>query len=259
MSRDAKRYCVVTPYYKEERDMLVRCMDSVRRQGLAVDHMLVADGFAQDWIDREPVRHQKLDRAHGDYGNFARGVGALAALAEGYDGICFLDADNWYDEDHVAVCLEAAARAPTTAFVAARRRFVRPDHSVMAAVRPAEAPFAEHVDTNCMFLLPGAYPFVHRWCTIPRELSASGDQLFYLGLVMAGLAPTPVSHVTVNYLCMFDSVYRDHGEVPPPGAKPILHWADRQAWIDALSPEQLVHVRALVGLNLPQNPARRAG
>lgn len=239
--------------------MLARCMDSVRRQSVRVDHMLVADGYPQDWIDGEPVRHQKLDRAHGDYGNFARGVGALAALAEAYDGILFLDADNWYDEDHVAVCLEAAASAPQIPFVAAQRRFVRPDLSVMTSVRPAEVPADLHVDTNCMFLLPGAYPFIHRWCTIPRDLSASGDHLFYLGLVMAGLPPTPTPRATVNYLCMFENVYRDHGEIPPPGAKPVLQWAMRQAWIDELTPEQLAHVRALVGLNLPQTSMLRTG
>jgi hypothetical protein len=60
------RYCVVTPYFKEDRAMLQRCMDSVRRQTTKVDHMLVADGFPQDWISTEPVRHLILDRPHAD-------------------------------------------------------------------------------------------------------------------------------------------------------------------------------------------------
>ena len=103
-----RRYCVVTPYYKEERALLERCFGSVRRQVPNVDHIVVADGHPQDWIDALPVRHIKLDRAHGDYGNAARGLGALMAIAEGYDGIAFLDADNWYDDDHLASCLAAA-------------------------------------------------------------------------------------------------------------------------------------------------------
>ena len=73
--------------------MLKRCMDSVRRQTTKVDHMLVADGFPQDWISTEPVRHLILDRPHADYGDVARGVGALTAVAEKYDGIAFLDAE----------------------------------------------------------------------------------------------------------------------------------------------------------------------
>jgi hypothetical protein len=36
-----------------------------------------------------------------------RGVGALLAISEGYKGIGFLDADNWYDRDHVERCCAA--------------------------------------------------------------------------------------------------------------------------------------------------------
>lgn len=254
----SKKYCVVTPYFREDADMLRRCMDSVSRQTVRADHVLVADGFPQDWIDQEPVRHQKLDRPHADYGNFARGVGALGALAEGYDAICFLDADNWYDDDHIATCLAAAEAMPQASYVAARRRFVRPDASVMAGFEPAEYPEHEHVDTNCLFLPRAVYPYLHRWCTMPRELSASGDHLFFLGLLMAGLTAAPTARPTVNYLCMFEHVYLGRGEPPPPGAKPILDWAKCQAWLNGLSPEALAHVNALVGLNLPQTPVEKA-
>lgn len=256
MSRSDKRYCVVTPYYKEDREMLTRCMDSVRRQTVRADHVLVADGFPQDWIDQAPVRHLKLDRAHADYGNFARGVGALAAVAEEYDGICFLDADNWYDDTHIEACLEVAAARPDTPFIAAQRRFVRPDGTVMARVQPAEMPHHQHVDTNSMFLLPPAYPHVHRWCTMPQALSPSGDHLFFLVLVMAGFPPASTPKATVNYLCMFENIYLEQGETPPLGAKPILNWPNRQQWINELSPAELERVRGLVGLNLPQLPDR---
>jgi glycosyltransferase involved in cell wall biosynthesis len=252
MTDRKKRYCVVTPYYKEERALLVRCMDSVRRQTVAADHLLVADGFPQDWIARQPVRHVALDRAHRDYGDFARGVGALMAVAEKYDGICFLDADNWYDDDHVEGCLAAAAANPAAAYVAAQRRFVRPDGTVMTTVRPAELPNAEHVDTNCFFFLPRAYQFLPRWCTMPQEVSQSGDHLFYLLLTVTGIVPAVVPRPTVNYLCMFEQLYRDNGEEPPPGAKPLLNWQDVQAWINGLTPAELDHVRSLTGLQLFQ-------
>ena len=39
------RYAFVTPYYKEARDCLERCVASVRRQTVRADHILVADGF----------------------------------------------------------------------------------------------------------------------------------------------------------------------------------------------------------------------
>ena len=256
MDHGGKRYCVVTPYFKEEPSLLNRCIDSVVRQTVAADHILVADGFPQEWISTTRVRHAILDRPHGDYGNVARGIGALMAVAEKYQGIAFLDADNWYDDDHIECCLAAAQISPQSVFVAAQRRFVRPDGSVMVSVRPAEVPYAQHIDTNCYFFLPRSYQFLHRWCTMPQELSASGDHLFYLLLHTNALAPAVVPKPTVNYTCMFEQVYRDQNEVPPPGAKPTLDWNNRQAWINTLSPDDLNLVKLLTGLNLTQEPPR---
>ena len=151
MENGGKRYCVVTPYFKGSIAS-ESLLDSVARQTVAVDHILVADGFPQPWLSSKPVRHVMLDRAHGDYGNVARGVGALLAVAEKYSGIAFLDADNWYDEDHIECCLAAARTSPDCVFVAAQRKFVRPDGSVMVSVRPAEVPHARAHRYELLFL-----------------------------------------------------------------------------------------------------------
>lgn len=173
------RYCVVTPYHQESQDVIARCLRSVGEQTVAVDHVVVADGHAQDWVDGQPVRHIKLDRAHGDYGNAACGIGAMLAVAEGYDAIAFLDADNWYDANHIETCLAAAKTGDKPAdIVAAQRRFVRPDGSIMP-LTPVDKPLGDKVDTNCFFLLPLAYYTLNKWCTMPRELSQHGDELFY--------------------------------------------------------------------------------
>ncbi len=255
MDASRTRYCVITPYFKEDTAMLNRCMESVARQTVPVDHILVADGFPQEWISTKPVRHIILDRPHADYGNLARGIGAMMAVAEKYSGIAFLDADNWYDNNHIESCLAALKQNPGTIYAAAQRRFVRPDGSVMAKVRPAEVPNDEHIDTNCYFFFPRSYFLLHHWCTMPRELSESGDHLFYLLLYHRLPKPAVVPHPTVNYLCMMEHIYRQHGEVPPPGAKPSLDWHDRQAWLNTLSPEDLLLVKLLTGLDLQQRPA----
>ena len=44
-------------------------MASVRRQTVPTEHLLVADGHPQDWLESESVRHLRLDRSHGDFGN----------------------------------------------------------------------------------------------------------------------------------------------------------------------------------------------
>ena len=98
---EPRRFAIVTPYYREERNVLERCIQSVRSQTLPADHFLVSDGHPQDWLDSANVRHIRLGKSHKDVGNTPRGVGALLAVSERYEGIGLLDADNWYDKNHI--------------------------------------------------------------------------------------------------------------------------------------------------------------
>jgi len=47
------RFAVVSPYYTESRKLISRCIDSVKRQTVLTDHLLIADGFPEDWIDHQ--------------------------------------------------------------------------------------------------------------------------------------------------------------------------------------------------------------
>lgn len=249
----SKRYCVVTPYYKEDREIIERCLMSVRNQTVPVDHIVVADGHPQDWLDSEPVRHIKLDRSHADYGNTARGIGALLAVAEKYDAITFLDADNWYDLDHIEVCLAAASAAAASEtkpdIVLAQRRYVRPDGSWMN-LTPPDKPIGETTDTNCYFFLPPSYYTIGRWCIMPQEMSQHGDQLFYYYCKTEKMNFAITEARTVNYTCMFASCYRDLNEEPPPGAKGPVDWYKTQDWLKSLSTDELLLMRRRTGLYL---------
>ena len=46
------RVAYITPYYKEEPDVLERCIKSVEAQTIKVDHFLVSDGYP----DRKSTR-----------------------------------------------------------------------------------------------------------------------------------------------------------------------------------------------------------
>ncbi|HEY1898643.1 MAG TPA: glycosyltransferase family A protein [Steroidobacteraceae bacterium] len=214
---NASHPIVITPYYKEDPALLRRCIDSVRRQTVATEHLLVADGHPQGWIDLEPVRHLKLDRAHGDFGNTPRGVAALLAAAEGYSAIAMLDADNWLEPQHMEVCLGVAASKPGTDFVIARRCFRRPDESIMPV---GEEPVSGHVDTSCFVFLPGSYHVLPVWALIPTPMSTIGDRVFWTVVRTRGLSGVIITdQATVNYHCLWELFYRALGEVPPPGAK----------------------------------------
>jgi glycosyltransferase involved in cell wall biosynthesis len=242
----AKRrpYAVVTPYYKEERAILQHCIDSVRQQSAGAEHILVADGFPQDWVDGENVRHIRLDSAHGDYGNTARGLGGLLAAAEDYDGIGFLDADNWYDPEHVERCVAAGSDAEATDLVIARRRFVRPDGSAMPL---ADDP--NHVDTSCYWFQPGGYHLLRFWVTMPRGLALIGDRVFYRTVQAQNLALKRLAEPTVNYLCLWESDYRAIGETPPPGAKPNVQ-LNLANFLGSLSPERRRVLKRLCGIDV---------
>jgi hypothetical protein len=234
----APRYAVITPYHKEDRGMLERCINSVKHQTLAADHFLMADGFPQDWIDGERVRHIKLDRAHDDNGNTPRGIGALLAAAERYDGIALLDADNWLEPDHVDTCA-AAARAVAGRvcdYVIARRNFRRPDETIM---KVEEEPIQLHVDTSCFFFLRGSYHTLGVWALMPRKAAPACDRMFYQALRRHPLVAAVTHKATVNFHCRYASAYRALGEAPPPGAKPNVNSHAFRLWLNSLSDHEI--------------------
>jgi glycosyltransferase involved in cell wall biosynthesis len=230
------RIAIVTPYWREPRGVLEACIASVaaqrlRADHLPADHLLVADGAPQDWIDGAGVRHLRLPGNHADFGNVARGVGALLAAGEGYDAIGFLDADNRIDPDHVALCLAAARRAGACDCVVAQRRFVLPDGT---PVPIAEEPGL--VDTNCLFLLPGAFPAIARWALIPPPLAGIGDRLFHAALLGAGCTLVAADRPSVTYVSRWARHYEALGLAVPGDARRVDLAAMRR-WVEGLSPE----------------------
>jgi glycosyltransferase involved in cell wall biosynthesis len=212
------RVAAITPYHNESRHLLQRCIDSVNNQTAKTDHFLIADGIGQDWIDKEAKRHIKLGKSHIDFGNTPRGLGALLAASEGYEAIFYLDADNWIQPDHVQACVHSAIREfgdwKDCDYVVAKRLLKRPDQTTMHI---AEEP--GHVDTNCYFFFPGTFHLLSIWVNQPKYLSSLGDRFFYQMLKAKQLNMAANDHPTVNYHCMWASLYRAIGETPPPGAK----------------------------------------
>jgi glycosyltransferase involved in cell wall biosynthesis len=238
---------VVTPYYQESREVLERCIDSVRHQSSNTDHILIADGHPQDWLDSAGVRHLRLDRAHADYGNTPRGIGALLAAAEGYSAIALLDADNWLDPAHVETCLDSArsSSSPDCDYVVARRHLCRPDGSVL---NYPETPPSDFVDTNCFFFLRGAFGALATWALIPRELSVIGDRLFSASLRARKLRFVVTPRQTVSYLCLWPAVYRALGETPPPDAKAGIDLQPVHRWLGSLSDDELRTISRQIGV-----------
>jgi hypothetical protein len=242
----ALKFAVITPYHDESRQLLERCIQSVSRQTIPVEHFVVADGLPQSWLDTEPVRHIKLDRPHRDFGNTPRGIGSLLAISEGFDGFGFLDADNWLEPDHVELCVRFGkpGESSTCDYVVTQRHLRRPDGTTIPM--PEEH---DHVDTNCLFMLKGAFFVVPYFAMMPKQLSPMADRIFYQALRARGLRSAFVPTKTVNYHCLWESVYALIGEVPPPGAKPNIDAAPIHQYLDALTERELQLVSSLSGVD----------
>jgi glycosyltransferase involved in cell wall biosynthesis len=239
------RYAIVTPYYKEDRKTLERCLHSVRKQSVHVDHIVVADGFPQSWIDDEPVRHIKLDTAHADFGSAARGLGALLAVSEGYAGIGLLDADNWLAPDHVANCIELASRQEKQCdFIIARRHLMTPDEILLGV---EDEPSSSLVDTSCYFYLPGSYPALHHWVTMPKPLTPICDRIFFAATAAYRLRSAELDQPTVFYETLWAAVYAAARLPVPPNAKSNVDMMPAQIWLDSLSAAELRLANKLAG------------
>jgi tetratricopeptide (TPR) repeat protein len=244
------RYAIVTPYHQESRETLERCIRSVGQQTLPVEHILVADGHPQDWIDTAGVRHLRLDRAHHDHGHTPRAMGAMLASSEHYEGIGFLDAAHWLEPNHVASCIEtyrSASKQHQVDYVIARRNLCRPNGSVLIAWRES---VDEHVDPNCFFFFPPAYPMLQHFGLMPKALAAAADRFFYQALRKRGLQAAVNETISVNYLCSWKAPYMALGETPPPDAKPNIDAQAVLAWLESRNPDERQLAYRLIG-NLP--------
>jgi glycosyltransferase involved in cell wall biosynthesis len=243
---ERRRFAIVTPYYKEERSVLERCIQSVRRQTVLADHFLVSDGFPQDWLDSANVRHIKLGRPHNDAGNTPRGLGALLAVSEGYDCIGLLDADNWYDENHIDECCKAADAMPACPadVVFAKRRIFLPDG------RPVKVEELNHVDTSCYWFLPGSFHLLHYWAIMPSGLGPACDRVFYQLIRKQSLIIGNTEKITVNFTSNYEAHYRWVGVLPPVDAKRNVDMTAVVAQITQLDSRQQELVRRRCGFDI---------
>ena len=211
------KIAVVTPYCRESPAVLQRCVKSVRAQTIPCDHFLVADGHPLPAISNHKfLKHIVLPSPHGDNGNVARTVGGLAAAAQGYDAIAYLDADNGFMPDHLESLIELQA-ATGTPLVASWRSFFRPDGSRLAVLSEEEER-GDLVDTSCWLVTRPAFDLLDAWL-MPLPLSPVCDRVFFATTKFRGHAFASTRRRTV----LFTTTYRYHYELaeeePPADAK----------------------------------------
>lgn len=198
------RIAVVTPYHRESLDILRRCHASVQRQPGDVTHFMVADGHARDAIDAWPVVHLKLAREHRDNGNTPRGLGGMLAFQNGYDAVAYLDADNWFADDHLRSITDALARRATD-IVTTWRVITFPDGDRLDRTDPEDRK-GRHVDTSAILVTRSAAFLARIWAQMPQDLGPVCDRYFMTTARRMGVTEQSTRRPTLY----FESNYRCH-------------------------------------------------
>ena len=209
---------VVTPYFREPDDVLRQCLDSVSAQTFPVTHILVADGFPKDWASRLVSHHVVLPGSgHGDNGNLARAIGSAIAVSEGYDAIALIDADNWFQPDHVSSLLTIHEQTGA-AICTSARSLHRMDGSLLKTHDP-ESDGIGFTDTSCLLYLRPAFGLLPLWGQMPRQFGPICDRIMWAAVQSRKVKTAHSGLPTLAFRTCYCNHYKAAGEMPPPGCK----------------------------------------
>lgn len=193
------KVAVVTPYYNEDLDILVRCVKSVQHQTYICKHILVSDGKPNDWVDTwKEIEHITLPTSHKDAGATPRALGALSAFSRGYDAVAFLDVDNTYEPTHIENMIKTCKEF-NCHVVSATRNIRSSYNEQFLYVDNIESNGKEFCDTNCLFLTRAVMLFMSYWIT-NKDVSLAGDRIFWNIIVNnSNITRLHCNVPTVNY------------------------------------------------------------
>lgn len=218
------KIAVVTPYYKEPAATLRRCIDSVLAQTYPnIQHYLVADGYPQPEVTQAYPGLSCIDlpQSHADFGDTPRAVGAICALNEGADILCFLDADNLFEPDHVTSVVAVYERGQTEGqpldAVFAYRHVFLPGHEHLR-LEDQEDLSHRHVDTSCITMARSAAFLWPAWGLVPKGVSGACDRVMLALMRHHKLRMAWTGRHTVLYESNWRAHYRKAGlPVPDSG------------------------------------------
>ncbi|MEH3147813.1 MAG: glycosyltransferase family A protein [Methylobacterium frigidaeris] len=207
---------IVTPYHNENIALIRQAHESVLAQDFTCRHIMVADGNPRGEINDWNCEHIVLPAPHRDWGDFARGIGAMHAIHDNVDFVAFLDADNWLEPNHIS-SLAVQALNSGTAVTISRRSLRRLDGSLMRRICP-ESEGDKFADTGTILFHRSILDVISLWARMPRDLGSIGDQVIWGAIKTRGYPCAHTGLPTLNYRTKFASHYQLQNEEPPPEA-----------------------------------------
>lgn len=213
------KIAVITPYYREDIHTLTRCITSVAQQTHGqVHHYLVADGYPYDDMDGYPrMTHIALPHC-GDYGDAPRAVGCAVASARGHDAIALLDADCWFEPDHLQLMAGVMLESGRD-IITCPRNLYRSDGSFMAI--DTESDGYHFNDMNCYLIARNKFHHLRTLMAKPKEHSIIDDRYLWASMREDLQHIARSTRPTVNYTTTFAFHYQQNNEQPPDDSKVI--------------------------------------
>jgi hypothetical protein len=209
------KICVVTPYFQTPLDWVSQAHRSVRAQTIPAWHILICDGSEPAQIPSFHGTHILLGRNYQDYGNTPRLIGCYNAITQGADAIAFLDADNWFQPDHLEA-LRDYALANNFDACSSGRSLNRLDGSFLARCTVVNG--HPYIDTSCLLVMRSAFQHLIAWVLSAQEVAAVSDQQVWRHMHKMGARLGFLDRPSVCYRTRHATHYRLVGEQPPPDA-----------------------------------------
>jgi hypothetical protein len=204
---------IITPYYKEDISVLRRCHISIQDQSVPCRHFMVADGFSNELVNDWNCEHIILASSHSDNGNTPRAIGAISAINQGHDLVCFLDADNWYTSNHVEEAIRLKNKNPAIDIAVLGRQIILPDGTLVE--EDIEDRNRTHIDTSCYAFFRSSFGLLPAWGMMQPFLGPICDRIMFYAIQSRNLQLGWSDKKT----CFFTSNYKAHyiqaGVVPP--------------------------------------------
>ncbi len=223
---------VVTPYHREDLEVLQRCHESVLAQTYPCRHIMVADGAPRDEIDAWQVDHVRMPAPCADYGDTPRAAGGDHAHALGCGAIAYLDADNSFRPRHVESLVGTHAITGASV-VFSGRTWHLPDGRMLPVIDPEDG--RSHVDTSCLFLAGDLATLAAVWILYPRPLALIDDRIVIRILRARGLRFACTGALTTRYTARFAWMYRALDLPVPDGARADFDVTPAAAYLRTLS------------------------
>ena len=211
------KVAVVTPYYKESRKTLWRCIASVANQTYDdVVHIMVADGYPQDWINDTTIHHIALPNV-GNFGDTPRAIGAAYAAGLDVDAIIFLDADCWLPPDHVYQLVGVAINSCVGIVTCQRNIWLDGEEMGICS----ESNGLGFNDTNCYLITKPYFSVCSAWAFKNQKDAIVGDRVFWNAVQRCG-ANIVRAVSAVNYQSDYAHHYQMFGKEIPKTAKILV-------------------------------------